>query len=509
MVSFKRFFLLISVIVISACSTGGKNERYSLRSFFLAGRFNEGIEFLNTNKFYQDKNEILLKKLELAMFYRASNKLDESIKEFEEAKRIINEQFTISASKKATKAVLNDNYDIFYGEYFERSHVYFYQSLNYLLKYQESKNRDDLFKARAEILAWDSYLKTLETERLGQSVYKKDLLLKIFGAYVHDRVDTREDLQIANNLILEAEDVLFKNYNTYKTFNKKFDLFKKDFEILPNKKIDEIKKNYVEKTEFTNQLEELLKERKKKPVDIKDKTKITVILENGIIAQKVAKEHYYSLEGLAKEPLIAFFVADVLGMLPPPNNYSPGGVYSSIQIARASMLLAAIGFELPSISENFEAQTQVVEVMNQTGTKVLDRKAILINPLGDIAEEAISENANVLYTRTGARLAVKHMTAILASFATYKSLGGGNKEENFLAKNAAILQYAAASRVIMESERADTRYWSTLPNEIRVVTFELPKGKYQLKLKKSETEIKTFDFEVFENQKDFLLNWRI
>jgi hypothetical protein len=68
----------------------------------------------------------------------------------------------------------------------------------------------------------------------------------------------------------------------------------------------------------------------------------------------------------------------------------------------------------------------------------------------------------------------------MASFATYKALGGGGRENSFLARNAALLQYVGASKVIEESERADTRYWSTLPNEIRLVDFDLAAGVYHL-----------------------------
>mgnify|MGYP000293528267 CR=1 FL=1 len=81
------------------------------------------------------------------------------------------------------------------------------------------------------------------------------------------------------------------------------------------------------------------------------------------------------------------------------------------------------------------------------------------------------------------RSVTKHATAIAASFATYKALGGGKSgNDNFLAKNAALIQYVGAAKLIEESEKADTRYWSTLPNEIRLIDLELIPGHYHLEM---------------------------
>lgn len=151
-------------------------------------------------------------------------------------------------------------------------------------------------------------------------------------------------------------------------------------------------------------------------------------------------------------------------------------------------------------------------VLDKDNKEVLAKDVPLINPMGDIAEEAVFESSAWTYTRTGFRLAAKHATAIAASFATYRALGGGNRGQNnndFLARNAAVLQYIGAAKAIEESEKADTRFWSTLPNEIRLVDLDLNPGLYHLEIRQSPTEkISLGDVEVPAQDSPVLVNIR-
>jgi hypothetical protein len=97
----------------------------------------------------------------------------------------------------------------------------------------------------------------------------------------------------------------------------------------------------------------------------------------------------------------------------------------------------------------------------------------------------------------------------VASFATYKALGGGKSNENFLAKNAAVIQYAAATRLIEESEKADTRYWSTLPNEFRMVDIEIEPGNYGANLNCENNELFFLgNLNITKNNKDKIIKFR-
>lgn len=491
----KKSFFILSSLFLLGCSTGGRGDRFELRNFYATGAYDQGLEFIEKSKYYQDKNERLLALMEKGMLYHAKGDYEKSSQFLGEARSLSNELYTTSISKKAEKTLLNDTYDVFYGEVYERSLLHFYLSLNAILNYQKTKKRDDLFKARAEVLAWDSFLNSLKEDRLGKSVYKNDLLLKIYGAKIHEMIGTREDRNIALQLYKDAKDVLLKNYNTYPSFNQHYKDFKKDFEKLAKMPLDEVKKKYIVESELQKNLKEFIEnninrlsrvEKKKTMKDIK--TPVTLVLEKGLIAEKVADKSFYSLDFLAKEPLIALFAADVLGLLPSPNSYNPGGAYMGIVVASAALQNIGIGFELPKVINTDSPKKLSLVVLDKDNKEVLVKEVPLINPMGDIAEEAVFESSAWTYARTGFRLATKHGTAIAASFATYKALGGGKKENDFLARNAAVLQYIGAAKAIEESEKADTRYWSTLPNEIRIVDFDLNPGNYQLEIRQSPTE---------------------
>ena len=240
-----------------------------------------------------------------------------------------------------------------------------------------------------------------------------------------------------------------------------------------------------------------------------NKTPITIVLEQGIIAEKVADKSFYGLDFLAKDPMISLFAADVLGLLPTPNTYNPGGAFLGMAVANTALRTVGVGFELPKILNNNPPIDLTIVVSDKKNTEVIKKVIPLVNPLGDIAEEAVYEASAWTYARVGFRLAAKHASAITASFATYRALGGGKEGNNFFAKNAAVIQYIGASKIIEESEKADTRYWSTLPNEIRLIDFELPPGIYHLELAKNLSDkISLGDIEVTASEVPLLFDVR-
>ena len=120
-------------------------------------------------------------------------------------------------------------------------------------------------------------------------------------------------------------------------------------------------------------------------------------------------------------------------------------------------------------------------------TSVEGQTLALVNPLGDIAEEALTERALAKYFTLGSRLAIKHITAIAAAYSTYQMTGGGIGQD--FAKLVALAEYFALVKLIENSERADVRYWSTLPQEIRLRNLTLLPGQYRLKVVQGAQEL--------------------
>ena len=112
----------------------------------------------------------------------------------------------------------------------------------------------------------------------------------------------------------------------------------------------------------------------------------------------------------------------------------------------------------------------------QNGREIFRKSIPLVSPLGDIAARAIEEKSSARYGRVGLRMAGKYAALIATTYTLFK------KSENFLARQAVLLSFAASSHLIGKSEKADLRYWNTLPQDIRILNFHLPPGNYEWKL---------------------------
>ncbi|WP_127714518.1 hypothetical protein [Halobacteriovorax sp. HLS] len=556
----KSFYFLGFLVLVASCATGTKEVKYKLRSQVISGDYSKALSTLETSKYFKENQQSrLLFLMEKGLIYHGMGRFAKSIEVFEEAKTLARKQYTVRISKKLTTYIGNDSSDIYYGEKYELSMLYFYQSLNhYLLSFAQDKEiekvvdgkqvfqrvelsdkdrRDELFKARAELLAWDSFLKELGSERAGESVFKNDLAAKVLGGFIHEAIGTRDDLQIAYQLYKDALILLVKNYGAYKTFNSNFESYVKDFEKFPSLGVLKVKKNYITETDRQVELKEFLqtkvltfakKYRKRswkqeiRPFDIdlsKIKTKkssnITLVLQESIIPDKFGEKQYYGLgKELSKSPggaILAIFAADVLGLFPPPKSYNPAGAHLGYNVAKLALSEAAVQFELPKIEKSNLDNSIVLEVWKKNKI-VLEKVVPVVNPLGDIAEQAVVEQSAWLYPKIGARLATKHAVAIVAAFGTYQALKGDKGDNEFLAKNAAILQYIASSKGIEASEQADVRQWSTIPKALRMLDFYLPNGSYRLVLRSNAKVPKTHQIGqliVSGQQKNHLIQTRV
>jgi hypothetical protein len=478
-----------------------KEDQEALRNAYRTGQYDKALEHLKESDNYQRDESKLLLFLEKGLLEHSKGNYKQSIIDFEKAREVYKSLYTSSFSKGVQSLIANDNYKHFFGATYERSLIHFFLSLNHFLLHQDSglsdkEKRTQLFAARAEILSWDSFLSEQIGEKKGESVFKNDLLARVYGGFIHEYIGTREDREVALQLYKDAKDILFKNYNAYQVYNTSYKKFVKDFDKLHKINTDEVKNNYVSETDFQKELKEFLNykvlELSKKKRDykklvrkfkpgketlkkIKEKNNITILLQRGIIPEKVAKTEYFPLGTVmasSDQNLYQYASRDLhIGYAPYhyrsySNNYSFGGAL-------------AIKFEVPVIRYRPIREKISVNILDQNGKQVREEKMVLISPMGEIAEQALAEDAPARYRRIGFRLATKYVAAIGASYATYmglrKRLGVG------LAKAIAIGQFAMASKMIQNSEKADIRYWSTLPNDVRMATFHLPPGNYRLR----------------------------
>ena len=544
----KLFCLLISLFLVASCATGGRKISTQLRSDVSAGNYSQALASLEASEFFKNNEESrLLYLMEKGLILHRLGHYGLSIKTFEEAKTLARKQYTVRYSKKLKTYIGNESSDIYYGEKYELSTLFYYQALNhFLLSYKDkideqkveeggeltlvwkdlnaNERRQELFRARAELLAWDSFLKDLKNERSGEAIFKNDLAAKVLGGRIHETIGGSKDLEIAYQLYKDAHDLLIKNYNAYLSFNLKSKEFIKDFDKFPKLGIKKVEKDYVSSTNHQKDLRAYLEgkilglskvlrsrtwKRETSRLGISTKTfkpiglgNVSVVIEEGIIPAKVPSKQFFGLgDSLAKEsPALAIilgsFAADVLGLQP------PGRYHRSIvgdAVGTVAITQAAISFELPDIEKRPIAGTLILEVWSKE-SKVKEVIVPLVNPMGDIAEQAVVEQSVWLYPKLGARLATKHVIAIMAAYATYKAF----KEKNeFLAKSGAVLQYVASSKGIEASEQADTRQWTTIPASIRMTELSLVPGTYKLKVRVDgkENSTKSIGQVIVENKK--------
>lgn len=540
----KRFTYFFILVLVASCASTGLKDRADLRLFIEQKQFDQALKFVEGNEFFKQERSQLLYFLEKGLILHYKGDYFQSAQVLNDAKELSEKLFTKSISSSAKTAITNDSYDIYYGEKYERSLIHYYLSLNHLLLFQQGKyeaytvqegeavkqvpekilsdkeKKEELFRARAEVLAWDTFLSTIKKDRAGETVFKDDLLAKMFGAFVHETVGTRADMQIALTLYVDAYHLLFQNYNRYSSLNFLSQKFQDDYSKLPQMDKTAIKIKYISPTSFQTELVEYIQLRVLvltqkyrgqewnkyvKALDIpkaiqekarlqKQHFNVGIVLQQGLIPSKVPDKHYYGLEQAMRDPnssggvkaaaaighlILTVFAAEKLGLLPPPGNYDPVKAHVGLNVASIAAEKIAFAFELPKIENRPLAWRYQVRVVDAKGVEVYQAPIVLSEPLGDVAAEGVAEHASSTFVRTGLRTAGKHLAAIAASYATYKAM---EKSGEFFAKTAAVVQYIGASKGIEASEQADTRFWSTLPESIRLNDFYVPKGDYKLEV---------------------------
>jgi hypothetical protein len=481
--------------LLVGCSSGGRSDRADLRRLVAQESWDQALELLERSKFYQDEKSELLLLFERGHIYHLSGRVRESIEEFERAKSLARELFTRSLGAAAQALMANDNFDVYYGAPYELSMVHFLQCLNFLaLSEQETNegNRYWIFAARAEVMAWDAHLRQLTQEREG-AIYKENLLARVMGGIIHQSLGTREELMIALQLYKDGLLILERHGAAYPLYNSRYKEFIRDYKSLPGLPREKLFEDYILPTEHFSEVESFLKNRIKSveralgPSQTKVEYKPTtaLIIREGMMPAVIPARQYFGLDYTMVDSegtkilvalsaaVISLFAAETLGLLPPPQSYTPIGAQFGYEVSHAIVSGLGIQFELPAVESHPHPSTGVrVQWKKEDGIEEV--VAPVFHPLGLIAEQALAENSFSRFTRVGIRVALKHVAALVASYGTYRLIyKEGDESTRFLARNAAVIQYIGAARAIAASERADTRHWATLPRTVRLA--ELPR----------------------------------
>lgn len=516
---------LLFLLLLSACASSGLDERASLRQAFASKNWEQAKTILTgEDALYQDEKDKLLLLMEQGNVSHAQEKWDESAAFFKQALDLHDKLYTVSVSAKVAKTLVSDQSDVYYGEAYEIASIHLLQTLNHLMKWRETNSRDDLFRARAQVVAWNKYLENRARDSEIAPVFKDDLMAKLLGAQVHELIDTRTDRQIALDLYVQAREILLRNYGAYPSFNNKASSFVKNYEKFPKLGLKKVTTEYIEGTKQQQSLLEQIESRAinlareirsqrvaaylktfgKKASDYPKaaKTNVKVVVSVGQAPLKTADPQYIGLTAALEDPkassgakilagvsavALTFFAADKLGLMPPPNSWNPVGARLGLDMSFAVATGASVKFQLPVVHATPINSSYELVASDESGKEISRTALPVVQPVGEIAQQAVAENAAARYWRVGLRLALKHAAAIAASFATYKALKGRKNDNDFLASNAAVFQYLAAAKGIEASEQADTRAWATLPESFNLAELSLKPGKYKISVVETPT----------------------
>lgn len=505
------------------------------RNAYAAGELDKASDLLSKSDLKKDEKSKLLWLMESGTLALAKGDEANAISHFQGALELIDALYTKRLSAKAESFLVNDASDVFYGASYERSYAHYFLAKSYYSRYQKTQDKLDLQGARATILAWDTYFTDLQRSAAPKTIYKTDLMLKVFGGQIHEVSEIRNDKQIALQLYKDALKVLESMGGAFSFFNKKSEDYIKAYEKsladgkTPSGKLyeetpehDELKNflhykilsltREIRNFDFKNQLKAL----KPAPEVIQKvdagKSNVVIILEEGLIPQKVGKPFNFGLKGAVDSvdnkgaksfiasvgaEMLTTFAMNKLGMA--PSKFESGGNFVFAHTAtKLAVMEAAIQFELPVIEEVKRPKNFHLVILDEKGGVVKKEFLPMISENGDIAKVVLEEDVVGRYVKTGTRVAVKHLVAIVAAMQVYRSLQKGKSDGDFLAKTAAMATYIGASKGIAVLEKADTRHWTTLPQAFRMSEFTLPPGKYQVALA-PEIETKNESFKVLGN----------
>jgi hypothetical protein len=518
---------LFILLLLGGCGSSQREALRAYREAFALGEFDKAQELLKKAELEKEPRSKLLLLMERGRLRYAEKKFKEAAADFTAAIELTDAQYTKSVTRESSKWIINDASGEFFGAPYERSWLYYHQALAYFRLYQEGnlaaeEARRALFSARAALLAWDSFFQDWQRSTDGKTLYRHDLTAKLIAAEVHEATGVRADLQIALQLYKDGWKILTTLVPAYDAFNSEAGVYagllekalNDDGEFkVPSKhrthtaiatttrhfilgKIKDLTQRLrpAELAELPKQLGVTTEELKSQ-----EKTAGTVafVLEEGVLPPKTAESINLGIKGLAAlskdaktsaeiarvgSEVLAAFAVNMLDM--GPRKVSEVGRFTATHnLMTVAAHEAAIEFEIPLIPKGAIPQALWLVARDDKGKEVARAPWNVVTNLEDVARQNLEEESSQRILRTGVRVAMKHITAILASMALYKSLNKDGKND-LIAKYAAVGAYIAATKGIAYSERADVRAWLTLPRTLRLVEMELKPGKYQVELAK-------------------------
>ncbi len=516
---------VLALCFLNACATSPSGLRDKARDHFLRGEFQAAeTETLNPAIIKESKSH-LLTLLELGAIAHYSGSLEKSNEYFFRAKRLARRLYTKSIREQVATGLINDNAASYVGMDYEISMMHYYIALNFLFLSQtetipawsmrEVKDGDNIIfpaktiaartlnrqtqvdflgKARSELLDWNAFLQTVRNSNRGKPYFKDDLLNKVVAAYIHRIIGSSRDKNIASVLYKDAENILIKAYSAYPSFNQKSANYIDNYKRFSSLGMQAVRDRFITKTAHYEHTIALIKNSHKKLRS--SKRSIHYILEFGAISPRKEKRFVIGLSTLfknIKEPKLRQAVEELsthtILYLAPEFGLtvvaaavvgsavdSAGSRKGQAQPYLTDTVDSVIGFEfyLPEIPKDpikYQFELRFTNAATNANTVV---PVGLLMPLNDIARFNVERRATAVAFKTGLRVGLKYLAALVPAIYTYNKVDGGK----FIKMLVASAIWATGKKIVDSSESADIRSWNLLPKWIGGIEVQLEPGNY-------------------------------
>ncbi len=523
--SLQKVILLFLSTGLIACGTGQSALRLQARDDFFKGNFKEAEKKIITPAVVGETKNRFLTLVELASIAHYQGDLEKSNIFFFQAEKLAQRLYTESIREKAASLLLNNNAISYGGTDYERSLIYYYTVMNFILMSQgdhipawempeiregkkvifakklhkkrslsKKEKAKMLSQASNQLLAWESFLSEVRRKNKGKPYYKDDLLNKTLAAYIY-RMSNRSG-DTSRILYNDAQKTLVRSYGAYPTFNKKSSQYVDKYGDFPKIGEKRVLKEYIQKTSYFETTKEAIQFSQKNLK--KQKGNVLYVLEYGIVPIKKSKRYVIGLSTLFKNVKNAKLRAqlELLGLqaitvLAPDFGLVVTGATligdavkrakskpkdKPVHLSDTTDQIIGFEFHLPTLEKDPTKYPLTLSFIREKDSKVIEKKIALMNPLNDIVELDINRKSTALAFETGVRVGLKYLAALVPTILLYNKIKG----PKLLKALIATASWYAAKRIIDKSEAADVRAWNLLPKWIGLTEVDLPKGRYKV-----------------------------
>lgn len=474
----KKTVVLLLILFVSGCATYPVVKQEDVVNLVKHEKYSQALNLAKQQGFYQEKQNRLLRHLNLGSLHYINKNYYQALKEFDLADEIASEVQTTSI----TGALLGHN--PYKGENYEVSLIKYFQSILHLILYQQGKYEScqinetektpekilsDSEKkmhfdgARAILIDWHSIQEASLIEDPLSKDFTEDILAKTWGSYVHQLHDNFADVQTRHILLKSVNRLIQTSYAKYPFLSE-----------LNKKKLQ----NYI-----------------KEQQEAKEAKSLEIVLKTGIIPQKIAHKVEFNINWALA---LAAVKGDVLFL----NMVIPKGISK---------------FEVLRVDKQKIAPSKKILVYQKNGKLVAEKNIPLISSVSDIMynkygsdlQKTINERKKEIQTACLIGLGVGHVAykELMKQIDKISADANLNEWEKIIKKavvTAEIGAVVALAHSTCNGTPVDIRQWELMPANIFQQSINLKKGKYKFKILSNDKEIYSDNIEIKDNQKVFV-----